>query len=220
MRRTIECSLYVLNPGIDKEPVRKHCRRCLTCQANVSRIQSPATPSTDAHSAMTRALGRRTFSFPTGATGRICPQRQAGNGTSRHCWRWSRQCLRRRCRPGPILLPATFRCHLLRIRTHVEHRLHDLPCEPSVLVENLDFPELLLLRNNPQVFQYARPTVPWHEIPKLCCADRERFLGANERYLFRSHGEFFCQYFLACKNSAARPVLHGRSHDDPETTGG
>ena len=115
-------------------------------------------------------------------------------------------------------------CHvsmsLLRIRTHFDHRMHDLPCQPGVFVENLDFPELFFLRNNPHVFQHARPTVPWHEIPKLCCADRERFQGAIERYLFRSQGEVFCRYFLACKDSAARPLLHGRLRDDPETTDG
>ena len=75
-----------------------------------------------------------------------------------------------------MLLPA-FRYHLLRIRTNLNHRPHELRREHSVFVGNLGFLALLFLRNNLHVFQCARPTVPWQEFPKLFRANREWFLG-------------------------------------------
>ncbi len=39
---------------------------------------------------------------------------------------------------------------------------------------------LLFLYNNLHAVYRAKPTVPWCKPPKLCCANRERFLAAND----------------------------------------
>ena len=111
--------------------------------------------------------------------------------------------------PIPIwayLVACYLALSILRIRTFLEHRAHELSRARSVLVEDRGPLALLFLNNNLHVVHHMHPGVPWYKLPALLRAERDRFLKANEGYRYRSYGEVFRKYFLSRKDPVAHPL--------------
>ena len=111
--------------------------------------------------------------------------------------------------PMPIwayLLACYLALSILRIRTFLEHRAHELSRARSVLVEDRGPLALLFLNNNLHVVHHMHPGVPWYKLPVLLRAERDRFLKANEGYRYGSYGEVFRKYFLSRKDPVAHPL--------------
>ncbi|MCV2871399.1 fatty acid desaturase [Defluviimonas sp. WL0050] len=98
---------------------------------------------------------------------------------------------------------------ILKIRTFLEHRAHDLARGRSVIVEGRGVFSFLFLNNNLHTVHHAKPGVAWYKLPALYAERREEFLRRNEGYLYRSYGEIFRQYFLKAKDPVPHPLRPG-----------
>lgn len=98
---------------------------------------------------------------------------------------------------------------ILKIRTFLEHRAHDLARGRSVIVEGRGVFSFLFLNNNLHTVHHAKPGVAWYKLPALYAEKREEFLRRNEGYLYRSYGEIFRQYFLKAKDPVPHPLRPG-----------
>ena len=95
---------------------------------------------------------------------------------------------------------------LLRLRTFLEHRAHDLVRARSVIVEDKGPLALLFLNNNLHAVHHMHPGVAWYKLPRLLRDNRNRFLTANDGYVYESYGEVFRRYFLTRKDPVAHPL--------------
>lgn len=95
---------------------------------------------------------------------------------------------------------------LLKIRTFLEHRAHELSRARTVIIEDRGPLALLFLNNNLHVVHHMHPEVAWYRLPAVFRARRARFLDMNDGYLYRSYGEVFRRYFLARKDPVAHPL--------------
>lgn len=98
---------------------------------------------------------------------------------------------------------------ILKIRTFLEHRAHDLARGRTVIVEGRGVLSFLFLNNNLHTVHHAKPRVAWYKLPALYAERREEFLRRNEGYLYRSYGEIFRQYFLKAKDPVPHPLRPG-----------
>jgi fatty acid desaturase len=96
---------------------------------------------------------------------------------------------------------------LLKIRTYLEHRAHDLSRGRSVIIEDRGLFALLFLNNNFHAVHHAHPQVPWYRLPALYAAQRAQFLRRNDGYVYRSYGQIFRQYFLWTKDPVVHPLM-------------
>ena len=94
---------------------------------------------------------------------------------------------------------------VLKIRTFLEHRMHELARCRSVIVERGGVLGFLFLNNNLHAVHHARPSMPWYRLPSFYTAHRAHFLRRNGGYRYASYGQVFLQYFLRAKD----PVPHG-----------
>jgi fatty acid desaturase len=99
---------------------------------------------------------------------------------------------------------------VIRIRTFLEHRAHDLARGRSVIVEGNGFWAGILpfffLNNNLHYVHHAKPGVAWYRLPAIYRQRREEFLRRNEGYVFRSYGEVFRAYFFRPKDPVPHPL--------------
>ncbi len=95
---------------------------------------------------------------------------------------------------------------LLKIRTFLEHRAHLRPRARTVIIEDRGPLAFLFLNNNLHVVHHMHPRVPWHRLPALYRANRDKYLGRNDGYLYRSYAEVFARYFLRAKDPVAHPL--------------
>lgn len=98
---------------------------------------------------------------------------------------------------------------ILKIRTFLEHRAHDLARGRTVIVEDRGPLAFLFLNNNLHVVHHAKPGVAWYRLPALYAANREEFLRRNEGYRYRSYGEVFRRHFLTPKDPVPHPLRPG-----------
>ena len=113
--------------------------------------------------------------------------------------------------PMPLwayLIATYLALSILRIRTFLEHRAHEMVRARTVVVEDRGPLALLFLNNNLHAVHHMHPNVAWYDLPGLWKANRERFLSANEGYLYRSYGEVFQRYFLRRKDPVPHPLWH------------
>lgn len=104
------------------------------------------------------------------------------------------------------LLSAYAGMSMLKIRTFLEHRAHDLARGRTVVVEGGWFLPFLFLNNNLHVVHHAKPGVAWYRLPALYAANREDFLRRNDGYRYASYGEVFRRYFLKPKDPVPHPL--------------
>ncbi|WP_347310527.1 fatty acid desaturase [Defluviimonas sp. SAOS-178_SWC] len=98
---------------------------------------------------------------------------------------------------------------ILKIRTFLEHRAHDLARGRTVIVEDRGPLAFLFLNNNLHVVHHAKPGVAWYRLPALYAANREEFLRRNEGYRYASYGEVFRRHFLTPKDPVPHPLRPG-----------
>ncbi|OYX42267.1 MAG: fatty acid desaturase [Rhodobacterales bacterium 32-67-9] len=107
------------------------------------------------------------------------------------------------------LLSAYAGMSILKIRTFLEHRAHDLARGRTVIVEDRGPLALLFLNNNFHVVHHAKPGVAWYRLPGLYAANRDEFLRRNEGYRYASYAEVFRRYFLKPKDPVPHPLRPG-----------
>jgi fatty acid desaturase len=95
---------------------------------------------------------------------------------------------------------------VLKIRTFLEHQAHSLARGRTVVIEDRGPLAFLFLNNNLHVVHHMHPRVPWYRLPALYRADRDRYLRANEGYLFASYRAVFARHFLRAKDPVPHPL--------------
>ncbi|MFN4157435.1 MAG: fatty acid desaturase [Gemmobacter sp.] len=95
---------------------------------------------------------------------------------------------------------------LLKIRTFLEHRAHDLARARTVIIEDRGPLALLFLNNNLHVVHHMHPAVPWYRLPALYAGARDHYLRRNQGYAYRSYADVFQSYFLRAKDPVPHPL--------------
>ncbi len=116
------------------------------------------------------------------------------------------------------LLAAWIGHGLLRIRTFLEHRAHELPRARTVVVEDRGPLSVLFLNNNFHAVHHMHPNVPWYRLPALYAEHRAHYLRRNDGYRYASYAEVFRAHFLRAKDPVAHPIFPvGRGGPDPSS---
>ena len=63
---------------------------------------------------------------------------------------------------------------ILKIRTFLEHRVHERACGRSVIIESRGPLAFLFLNNNFHALHHMHPAIPWYDLPALYRSRRER----------------------------------------------
>lgn len=111
------------------------------------------------------------------------------------------------------LIAAYFGFGLLKIRTFLEHRAHDLSRARSVVIADKGFFALLFLNNNFHSVHHCQPGLAWYCLPALFAQNRDHFLARNDGYFYESYGQVFRQYFLHAKDTVPHPLWS--EHEKP-----
>lgn len=107
------------------------------------------------------------------------------------------------------LLSAYAGMSVLKIRTFLEHRAHDLARGRTVVVEDRGPLAFLFLNNNLHVVHHAKPGVAWYRLPGLYAANRDEYLRRNDGYRYASYAEVFRRHFLKPKDPVPHPLRPG-----------
>jgi fatty acid desaturase len=104
------------------------------------------------------------------------------------------------------LLCIYFALALLRIRTFLEHRAHDLCRARTVVIEDRGPLSVLFLNNNLHVVHHMHPNVPWYRLPALYASRKAHFLRRNEGYVYRSYAEIMGKHLWRPKDPVPHPI--------------
>lgn len=104
------------------------------------------------------------------------------------------------------LLAAYMGAAILKIRTYLEHRAHDLPRGRTVIVEDRGLLSYLFLNNNFHLVHHCMPNVPWYDLPRLYHDRKEQFRRRNGAYIYRSYAQIFRQYLWRVKDPVPHPI--------------
>lgn len=110
---------------------------------------------------------------------------------------------------GAYLLAAYLAHGLLKIRTFLEHRAHDLARARTVVVEDRGPLALLFLNNNLHVVHHMHPTVPWYRLPALYRENRDHYLRRNGGYRYAGYAEVFRRHLWRAKDPVPHPLRPG-----------
>ncbi|WP_049833816.1 fatty acid desaturase [Octadecabacter temperatus] len=99
---------------------------------------------------------------------------------------------------------------ILRIRTFLEHRAHELARARTVIVEDNGALALLFLNNNLHVVHHMHPNVAWYDLPSLYAQNKAHYLRRNEGYVFTSYRDVFRRHFWRAKDTVAHPLWRPR----------
>lgn len=100
---------------------------------------------------------------------------------------------------------------VLKIRTFLEHRAHDLSRGRTVIIEDRGILAFLFLNNNFHSVHHMHPAVCWYDLPALYESGKEQFLEINEGYRYRSYMDVFRRYFFKAKEPVAHPLWRSDS---------
>jgi fatty acid desaturase len=95
---------------------------------------------------------------------------------------------------------------ILKIRTYLEHRAHEIARGRSVIVEGGSVLSFLFLNNNLHAVHHARPGMAWYKLPGFYRDRREEYLRRNDGYLFASYAEIFRRYLIRAKDPVPHPL--------------
>jgi fatty acid desaturase len=104
------------------------------------------------------------------------------------------------------LLSAYIAFGILKIRTFLEHRAHEMARGRSVIVEDRGLLAFLFLNNNLHVVHHNHPKVAWYRLPALYAQRRAQYLAKNEGYLYGSYAEIFRRHAFRAKDPVAHPL--------------
>lgn len=95
---------------------------------------------------------------------------------------------------------------VLKIRTYLEHRAHDLARARSVIIESRGPLSYLFLNNSFHAVHHTHPELAWYRLPVLYAERPEYYKLRNEAYVYRSYIEIFRQHLLKAKDPVPHPV--------------
>ena len=95
---------------------------------------------------------------------------------------------------------------LLKIRTFLEHRAHDIARARTVIIEDRGPLALLFLNNNLHAVHHMHPQVAWYRLPSTYRANRDHYLRRNDGYLYRSYAEIFRRFLFSAKDPVPHPL--------------
>ncbi|MGR3321443.1 MAG: fatty acid desaturase [Pseudooceanicola sp.] len=104
------------------------------------------------------------------------------------------------------LVSAYAALSILKIRTFLEHQAHERARGRTVIIEDRGLLAFLFLNNNLHVVHHMHPRTPWYRLPALYWGNRDRYLGRNGGYRYRSYAEIFRRYFLRAKDPVPHPL--------------
>lgn len=104
------------------------------------------------------------------------------------------------------LIAAYIGLSLLKIRTFLEHRAHDLFRARTVVVEDRGPLSYLFLNNNFHSVHHCMPNLAWYDLPRAYADRIEFFQRRNESYVYRSYGQIFRQYLFRAKDPVSHPI--------------
>ena len=108
------------------------------------------------------------------------------------------------------VLAAYFGFSLLKIRTYLEHRAHEMPGARTVIIEDRGPLALLFLNNNYHVVHHTHPGRPWYQMQTIYYADPERYRAINGAYVYPSYAAIFRQFLFRAKDPVPHPIWRGR----------
>ena len=103
------------------------------------------------------------------------------------------------------VLAAYIGLSIVKLRTFLEHRAHELVRGRTAIVEGQCFFTFLFLNNNLHVVHHTHPKVPWYRLPKLYADNKDRYLKRNEGYVYSGYKEVFRRYFFKRKDPVPHP---------------
>lgn len=95
---------------------------------------------------------------------------------------------------------------ILKIRTFLEHRAHDIASGRTVIIEDKGILSWLFLNNNLHLVHHMHAKMPWYRLPQMYYANKERYLSRNKGYLYSSYGDIFRRYLLRPKDPVPHPL--------------
>lgn len=104
------------------------------------------------------------------------------------------------------LIAAYFGFGLLKIRTFLEHRAHDLARARSVVIEDKGIFAMLFLNNNYHSVHHCQPRLAWYKLPKVFADNRDHFLARNDGYFYASYAQIFKKHFFHAKDPIPHPL--------------
>ncbi|RUS58640.1 fatty acid desaturase [Pseudorhodobacter sp. E13] len=104
------------------------------------------------------------------------------------------------------LLAAYLGHAILKIRTFLEHRAHEVARARTVVVEDRGPLSLLFLNNNLHSVHHCHPGVPWYHLPRIYAARRAEFLAGNDGYAYSGYGAVFRAHLLRAKDPVPHPL--------------
>jgi fatty acid desaturase len=104
------------------------------------------------------------------------------------------------------LVAAYFGWSLVKIRTFLEHRAHDVARARTVVVESRGPLSYLFLNNNFHVVHHMHPTVAWYRLPALYFGNQDHYLRRNEGYRYASYVEIFRDFLFRAKDQVPHPI--------------
>lgn len=99
---------------------------------------------------------------------------------------------------------------LLKIRTFLEHRAHEMHRGRSVIVEDRGPLAFLFLNNNLHAVHHGYPGLAWYKLPAMYQSRRARFLEMNDGYVYESYLDIFSRHLLRRKDPVAHPLFTSR----------
>lgn len=106
--------------------------------------------------------------------------------------------------PYAVAVYAAF--SVLMIRTYLEHQATDLVEARTVIVERGGPFALLFLNNNLHAVHHERPSVSWYKLPAIFRAERDRYVGREGDYRYRSYWQIMRRYLLHAKEPVLWPL--------------
>lgn len=117
------------------------------------------------------------------------------------------------------ILGYFFACYLalsiLKVRTYIEHRAHEITQGRSVIVEDRGPLALLFLNNNFHAVHHAHPNIPWYNLPSAFRAHRARFLVQNNDYYFKNYFAVMKMFLCKEKDVVAHPYWNLQNRKKP-----
>ena len=95
---------------------------------------------------------------------------------------------------------------VLKIRTYLEHRAHEIACGRTVVIEDRGLLAFLFLNNNFHSVHHKHPGTAWYDLPAIYAARKEQFLRMNDGYLYRSYRDVFKNHFFKAKDPVPHPL--------------
>jgi fatty acid desaturase len=105
---------------------------------------------------------------------------------------------------------------LIKIRTFLEHRAHEVFRARTVVVESRGPLSYLFLNNNFHVVHHMHPGVAWYKLPALYFAKKDHYLRRNDGYVFANYTQIFREFLFKAKDPVPHPIWPVRKADQPD----